>query len=243
MVIRSIGQRGGFLLSSIYSILKGFSKNKLPSRTGITRFLSGMSLGFVVGTGINLLGLRWAILISLIAAVVAFLLFLLSKSQRAAATVTCIALLAFIPLRADSPAPQNNQDLNKKVYEQYSKQIDPMVSDINRLRTELQEAQASGDDKRADRLDAELQNAVGRYSEFMTEKRAELESGGGSGKKDQSNVIPPTTREYDDDDDDDDFGGGTGSGTQNSDIERLAGNLVEVARRLYGLGDEDASGE
>ena len=211
LLIRSIGQKGGFLFSLLYGFLKGRSKDKLPSQAGITRFLSGMTLGFTGGTALNLLGLRWAILVSLIVLALALLLGLLAKNKHAAATLTCIALLAFVPLRADSPAPQN-QDINKQVYEQYSKEIDPMVSEINRLRTELQEAQESGDENRADRLDAELQNAVNRYGSFMEEKRNEIQSGG----------------PYDQD------GNSVSRESHEQTIEDLAGKLTDVARKMNG---------
>ncbi|NLZ20234.1 MAG: hypothetical protein GXY24_08275 [Bacteroidales bacterium] len=102
LLIRSIGRKSGFVLSFLLGFLKQRSGKGVPSKEGIIRFLSGMTLGFTAGTGMNLLGLRWAILIALVAGALAFLLFLLGKSQRAAAPLTCIALLAFVPLRADS---------------------------------------------------------------------------------------------------------------------------------------------
>ncbi|MBR4745934.1 MAG: hypothetical protein IK061_00840, partial [Desulfovibrio sp.] len=241
LLIRSIGQKGGFLFSLLYGFLKGRSKDRLPSQAGLTRFLSGMTLGFTAGTALNLLGLRWAILVSLIVLALALLLGLLANNKRAAATLTCIALLAFVPLRADSPAPQN-QDINKQVYQQYSKQIDPMVSEINRLRTELQEAQASGDEKRADKLDDELQNAVNRYGSFMEEKRNEIQSGGGKksgglAPEDRASTTIPSAA-YDDEDEGssggpyDQDGNRVSRQSHEQTIENAASNLTEIARKM-----------
>ena len=189
LLIRSIGQKSGFVLSFLLGFFKQRSGKEVPSKEGIIRFLSGMALGFTAGTGMNLLGLRWAILIALIAGALAILLSLFGKKQRAAATLTCIALLAFVPLRADSPAPQSQADLERASRE-YADELTPLATDINNAIKDLQAAQARGDEEASDAAERRLEAAQQRYHDTLHERARHLGSGGGSSAGKDGGLAP-----------------------------------------------------
>ena len=163
LIIRSIGQKGGFLFSLFYSFLKGRSKDRLPSQAGITRFLSGMTLGFTAGTALNLLGLRWAILVALIALVPALLLGLFARSRRAA-TLTCMALLAFIPL--STAAPQTQAD-RERASREYADILSPLAQEMWDIVHEIDAATERGDEDALDEAGERLEAAQKRYYETL----------------------------------------------------------------------------
>ncbi len=175
LLIRSIGQKGGLLFSLFYSILSGLSRNKIPSQIGITRFLSGMSLGFVVGTGLNAFGLKWAIFIALCCIAGAFLFVFFGKRKRAALVTASVVALLLVPVHAQDMDQINEamrqlrqagasdgfglggidltsghaQDDISKIQEEYQRRME----DINRR---IEDAERRGDDRELERLSQEL---------------------------------------------------------------------------------------
>ena len=193
LLIRTIGQKGGLLFSMLYSFAKGLSRDKLPSQAGITRFLSGMSLGFVAGTGLNAFGFKWAILVALGALALSFLFFLFGKRKSAAVTAACIACLVFVPLSAGSPAPQTQEDYQRAA-RVYAKELTPLSQEIQRLNKEVQAAAERGDEEEGTKLSKQLQDAMDRYQAALTARARQL-SGQGSDEEDTN----PFTHLADDD--------------------------------------------
>lgn len=59
MLLKNIGRQGGFLWGLIFSAVSSISKGKTPSYIAITRGLSGMTLGFVLGVTLSAIRLSW----------------------------------------------------------------------------------------------------------------------------------------------------------------------------------------
>ena len=100
VLIQSISRKGGMIGSLLYSLVSGLSK-KVPSQITITRFISGMSVGFVAGTGLSLAGLRWAVLLSLCFLVLGIFFFIFGNRKKAALAAACLCAFLLLPMRAD----------------------------------------------------------------------------------------------------------------------------------------------
>ena len=148
MLIRSIGQKGGFLFSLAFSLSSAFTGKKGPSQEGITRFLSGMTIGFVAGTGMNAFGVRWAVLIAVGSLALALLFFIFGKRRMAAFATACVAAMLFIPLHAGIPQSQEDR---KRASMKYADELAPYVAEINKCIKDVQEI---GDDASQKRLEA-----------------------------------------------------------------------------------------
>jgi len=61
MLLKNIGRQGGFLWGLIFSAVSSISKGKTPSYIAITRGLSGMTLGFVLGVTLSAIRLSWCV--------------------------------------------------------------------------------------------------------------------------------------------------------------------------------------
>ncbi|NLO08612.1 MAG: hypothetical protein GX129_01930 [Clostridiales bacterium] len=59
MLLQSIGRRSGFMWGLIFSAVSSISKGKTPSYIGVTRSLSGMTLGFALGVALSAIKLSW----------------------------------------------------------------------------------------------------------------------------------------------------------------------------------------
>lgn len=59
MLLKNIGRQGGFVWGLIFSAVSSISKGKTPSYIAITRGLSGMTLGFVLGVTLSAIRLSW----------------------------------------------------------------------------------------------------------------------------------------------------------------------------------------
>ena len=59
MLLKNIGRQGGFLWGLIFSAVSSISKGKTPFYIAITRGLSGMTLGFVLGVTLSAIRLSW----------------------------------------------------------------------------------------------------------------------------------------------------------------------------------------
>ena len=62
LLLQNIGNQGGFLFGLLFSIANSMSKGKVPRYISITRFLTGMTLGFTLGVGLSIAGKHWCLL-------------------------------------------------------------------------------------------------------------------------------------------------------------------------------------
>lgn len=144
MVIKNIGQKGGLLWSLFFSMLSVFSGGRTPSYLGITRFLSGMAVGFGLGAGLNVFGLRWCLIFAAGSLLLAFFLSFFGKRTQATMMVACVGLALMLPLMV-----QNNGIVHDPLGQHNS-----YVEDLNRR---IEEASARGDEKELERLSKEIE--------------------------------------------------------------------------------------
>ena len=159
LLIRSIGQRGGLIFSFLFSITKTFTKGKSPSYVGISRFLSGMVLGMTLAVGLNAFGLKWCVAFAAGALVLAFLFVWFGKRQRAVLTAVSVAFLLMVPVYADSPTPQSQEEL-KAASKKHAAELAPYLEEVNRAAQEARE-------KGGDAAEARLAEAQKRYAEAV----------------------------------------------------------------------------
>jgi len=62
LLLQNIGNQGGFLFGLLFSIANSMSKGKVPRYISITRFLTGMTLGFTLGVGLSIAGKHWCLI-------------------------------------------------------------------------------------------------------------------------------------------------------------------------------------
>ncbi len=60
MLLQNIGRQGGFLWGLVFSVAGSISKGKTPSYIGVTRCLSGMTLGFALAVALSAMKLPWS---------------------------------------------------------------------------------------------------------------------------------------------------------------------------------------
>ena len=172
LLIRNIGQRGGLLFSLLSSMVSAFTKGRSPSFTGVTRFLSGMIIGFTLGTGLNAFGLRWCVLVAAGFFLVALIFVFFGKKQRAAFAAVSIAAMLMLPLYAESPTAsfspiQQSQDELKAASKKYAKELQPYVDEINRSITAIQSQNASTPHAEQDAAQKRLENAQKQYHDAL----------------------------------------------------------------------------
>ena len=186
LLIRTIGQKSGLLFSLFYSIVKAFSKkNTLPSSAGVSRFISGMSTGFIAGTCLNAFGLKWAVFISFCAFGLAFLCLLFGKRKRAALVAACIAAMLLVPVYA-GPAPQK----------QVSEEVMRAAEEVRRLNAELNAAAARGDVAAGEKLDKQLKAAMDRYTRALAADNSSSNNKGGGNNKGGSGSSETSTNPF-----------------------------------------------
>lgn len=181
VLIKNIGQRGGLLFSGLFGLLKKVSKNA-PSQTGVIRFLSGMSVGFLAGTGLNFMNFKWALLIAICALILSLIFFILKSTRRTAVAGAIIVAIIVIPLYAQTQSKETRElrDAAKTLKEIEKTaddfNIDPnfdadaFTAKMDNLRSQLDEAQARGDKKAikriCDQMGAEYTKATGQKMDF-----------------------------------------------------------------------------
>lgn len=181
VLIKNIGQRGGLLFSGLFGLLKKISKNA-PSQTGVIRFLSGMSVGFLAGTGLNFMNFKWALLVAICALILSLIFFILKSTRRTAVAGACIVAILVIPLYAQTQSKETRElrDAAKTLKEIEKTaddfNIDPnfdadaFTAKMNNLRIQLDDAQARGDKKAikriCDQMGAEYTKATGQKMDF-----------------------------------------------------------------------------
>lgn len=181
VLIKNIGQRGGLLFSGLFGLLKKVSKNA-PSQTGVIRFLSGMSVGFLAGTGLNFMNFKWALLVAICALILSLIFFILKSTRRTAVAGAFIVALLVIPLYAQNLKKETDELRNAaKTLKEIEKKADDFNIDPNfdaeaftakmdNLRIQLDDAQARGDKKAikriCDQMGAEYTKATGQKMDF-----------------------------------------------------------------------------
>ena len=181
VLIKNIGQRGGLLFSGLFDLLKKVSKNA-PSQTGVIRFLSGMSVGFLAGTGLNFMNFKWALLIAICALILSLIFFILKSTRRTAVAGACIVAILVIPLYAQNLKKETDELRNAaKRLEQTEDAVKDFKIDPNfnaeefgakmqNLQSKLEDAQRRGDKKEIKRICNEMgamyTKATGRTMDF-----------------------------------------------------------------------------
>jgi uncharacterized Zn finger protein (UPF0148 family) len=87
MLLQNLGRQGGFLWGLVFSVASSLSKGKTPSYIGVTRLVSGMTLGFALGVALSAMGLRWCAWLGTMLLIVALVFAIVSKSKKEVATV------------------------------------------------------------------------------------------------------------------------------------------------------------
>lgn len=82
MLLQNIGNKGGFLFGLLSAMANSRSKGNLPDYISIMRFLSGMTVGFALGVGLTLAGLRWCFWLALLFLLAGIILGAVAKTQR-----------------------------------------------------------------------------------------------------------------------------------------------------------------
>lgn len=90
MLLQAMGNKSSFVMGFIFSAARTFTKGKVPTFLSVTRFLTGMTLGFTLAVGLSLVGLHWCFWLAWIflflSLVLGLLMMLLKKQQPAVAT-------------------------------------------------------------------------------------------------------------------------------------------------------------
>jgi len=181
VLIKNIGQRGGLLFSGLFGLLKKVSKNA-PSQTGVIRFLSGMSVGFLAGTGLNFMNFKWALLVAICALILSLIFFILKSTRRTAVAGAFIVAILVIPLYAQNLKKETDELRNAaKRLEQTEDAVKDFKIDPNfnaeefgakmqNLQSKLEDAQRRGDKKEIKRICNEMgamyTKATGRTMDF-----------------------------------------------------------------------------
>jgi len=84
MLLQNIGRQGGFLWGLAFSVANSLSKGRTPSYIGVTRCISGMTLGFALGVTLSAMGLRWCAWLGTLLLIAA--LIIVSKGKKEVAT-------------------------------------------------------------------------------------------------------------------------------------------------------------
>ena len=87
MILQNLGRQGGFLWGLAFSAVNSLSKVRTPSYIGVTRCISGMTLGFALGVTQSALGLRWCASLGTVLLIAALVFSTVFKNKKEAATV------------------------------------------------------------------------------------------------------------------------------------------------------------
>ncbi len=87
MLLQNLGRRGGFLWGLAFSTANSLSKGRTPSYIGVTRCISGMTLGFALGVALSAMGLRWCAWLGILLLIAALIFFVISKNKKGVARV------------------------------------------------------------------------------------------------------------------------------------------------------------
>ena len=82
MLLQNLGRQGGFLWGLAFSAANSFSKGRTPSYIGVTRCISGMTLGFALGMTLSAMGLRWCAWLGIVLLIAALIFVIVSKNKK-----------------------------------------------------------------------------------------------------------------------------------------------------------------
>jgi len=82
MLLQGIGKQGGFLWGLIFSAANSLSKGRTPSYIGVTRCISGMTLGFALGAALPVMGLRWCAWLGTVLLIAALMFVIVLKGKK-----------------------------------------------------------------------------------------------------------------------------------------------------------------
>ncbi len=87
MLLQGIGKQGGFLWGLAFSAANSLSKGKTPSYIGVTRCISGMTLGFALAVALSAIRLRWCGGLGVLLLIAALIFGIVLKNKKEAAKV------------------------------------------------------------------------------------------------------------------------------------------------------------
>lgn len=82
MLLQNLGRQGGFLWGLAFSAANSLSKGRTPSYIGVTRCVSGMTLGFALGVALSAMGLRWCAWLGTALLIAALIFIIISKGKK-----------------------------------------------------------------------------------------------------------------------------------------------------------------
>ena len=82
MLLQNFGRQGGFLWGLAFSAANSLSKGRTPSYIGVTRCISGMTLGFALGVALSAMGLRWCTWLGILLLIAALVFVIVSKGKK-----------------------------------------------------------------------------------------------------------------------------------------------------------------
>ncbi len=86
MLLQGIGKQGGFLWGLAFSVANSLSKGRMPSYIGVTRCISGMTLGFALGVALSAARLQWCVWLGILLLIAALIFVIVSKNKKGVAT-------------------------------------------------------------------------------------------------------------------------------------------------------------
>jgi hypothetical protein len=87
LLLQAMGNKSSFVMGFIFSAARSITKGKVPTFIAVTRFLSGMTIGFTMAVGLSLVGLHWCFWLALFFGLVGIILMLVLKNQQQAAEI------------------------------------------------------------------------------------------------------------------------------------------------------------
>lgn len=82
MLLQNISKQGGFLWGLAFSAASSLSKGRTPSYIGVTRCISGMTLGFALGVTLSAVRLRWSGWLGVLLLIAALIFVIVSKNKK-----------------------------------------------------------------------------------------------------------------------------------------------------------------
>ena len=110
LLLQNIGNQGGFLFGLPFSLANSLSKGRVPKYINITRFLTGMTLGFTLAVGLSAIGFHWCLWLGLLFLILGFFFGLIIRPKKEQAAPAAPAA-AIPPVAPGQPMPQYQQPM------------------------------------------------------------------------------------------------------------------------------------
>lgn len=110
LLLQNIGNQGGFLFGLLFSLANSLSKGRVPKYINITRFLTGMTLGFTLAVGLSAIGFHWCLWLGLLFLILGFFFGLIIRPKKEQAAPAAPAA-AIPPVAPGQPMPQYQQPM------------------------------------------------------------------------------------------------------------------------------------